>query len=177
MMMSLIFKSLIAACSLAMFLFLFGFVLMELHWGWFAHAVYQFASKLLLLSMLLLVGLAGLGLVVRIHQTLIQYFSEEAKALRQVWKLQTKQANFAQRTDLEWQQFYYLNHFKRQRLLLANNRKHLRELFHAINRELQSVKSQMPSAKYRTLKKNLRRSHRRGDAAAMLSVRGDLSCQ
>jgi hypothetical protein len=62
-------------------------------------------------------------------------------------------------------------------LLVANNRKHLRELFDAVNRELQAVKTQLPSAKYRRLRKALRRSYRQGDVDGILSVRGDMQCR
>lgn len=163
--------------SFAMVLFLIGFIFMQVGLPWLTTLFYGIASKILLLTMLSLAGLALLALALTVWRELRHYFSRESFALRRILSLHNHQRNLKQRTAQQWRQLHYLNRFKRHRLLVANNRKHLRELFDAVNRELQTVKTQLPNAKYRHLKKALRRCYRQGDVDGILSVRGDMQCR
>ena len=176
-MLTTLFYIALLAASLAMLLFFIGFILMQAGLPWLTTLFYGIASKVLLLTMLSLAGLALLALLLTIWRELRGYFSRESFALRRILSLHNHQRNLKQRTAQEWRQLHYLNRFKRHRLLAANNRKHLRELFDAVNRELQTVKTQLPSAKYRTLQKALRRCYRRGDVDGILSVRGEMQCR
>lgn len=176
-MLTTLFYLALLVASLSMLLFFIGFVFMKVGLPWLTTLFYGIASKVLLLTMLSLAGLAVLALVLTIWRELRRYFSRENFALRRILSLHNHQRNLNQRTAQQWRQLHYLNRFKRHQLLIANNRKHLQELFDAVNRELQAVKTQLPSAKYRHLKKALRRCYRQGDVDGILSVRGDMQCR
>lgn len=175
--MSRLFWGLWLICSLAMLMFLVGFVLYQLGLGWVAALIFPLASRILLLAMGLLAVLAAAGVLKLLAGELKRYFSADAVALRQLLRLRIKSCDLKQQAAMEWRQLQYRNRFKRQRIMVANNRKHLRELFHAVNQELLTMKSQLPNARYQALHKALRRSHKQGDAQAILSVRGELSCR
>ena len=176
-MLTTLFYIALLVASLAMVLFFIGFILMQAGLPWLTTLFYGIASKVLLLTMLSLFALALIGLALTVWRQLRRYFSRESFALRRILSLHNHQRNLKQRTVEQSRQLHYLNRFKRHRLLVANNRKHLRELFDAVNRELQAVKTQLPSAKYRRLRKALRRSYRQGDVDGILSVRGDMQCR
>lgn len=168
---------LILMCSTAMLLFVAGFLCLQLGLGLLTTLFYAVAGKIMLLAFGLLLLLGAVALIAALRRELRAYFSREAAALRRVLAVQTRHKHTAQRTALEWRQLQYLSRFKRQRLLAANNRKHLRALFEAIHQELRAVKAQMPAAGYRALYKALRRHHRQADAEAMLALRQRLPCR
>ena len=176
-MLARIFQGLLMVCAFAMLLFLFGFVLAQTGLVFLASALLPWASRILLLAMSLLVVLAVCGVFVALGREIVRYCSREARLRRQVWSLYNRQAAQRRRVLLEARQIQYKNHFKRQRLLIANNRKHLQVLFHEVNQELMAMKTQLPSDRYKALHRALRRSHQRGDAQSLLSVRGELLCR
>ena len=176
-MLARLFQWLLLVCATAMLLFLIGFILAHTALAFLAQWLFPLASRILLVAMSLLAVLAAWGVVIALAGEIGRYFSREARARRRVWSLYNRQAAQRRRVVLESRQIQYKNHFQRQRLLVANNRKHLRVLFHEVNQELMAMKTQLPSDRYRALHKALRRSHQRGDAHSLLSVRGELLCR
>ena len=176
-MLARIFQILLLVCALAMLLFLAGFIFAQTGMVFLAVLLFPLAGKILLVGMSSLAVLAVLGILLALFSELRRYFGRDARGLRQVWTLHHRQLNLRRRQLSEWRQIHYRNHFKRQRLLMANNRKHLRTLFHEVDNELLAMKKQLPSARYKALQKALRRSHKRGDAQSLLSVRGEIVCR
>ena len=176
-MLARIFQFLLIVCALAMLLFLAGFLFAQTGMAFLAVLLFPLASKILLAAMSLLAVIAILGVVLALFTEIRRYFGRDARGLRLVWFLHHKQLDFRRRQMSEWQQIRYKNHFKRQRLLMANNRKHLLALFQEVDNELSARKKQLPRARYKTLQKALRRSHKRGDAQSLLSVRGEIVCR
>lgn len=176
-MLAKIFQTLLLICALAMLMFLAGFILAQTGMAFLAVLLFPIAGKVLLIAMSALVALAVLGIVISLFTEIKAYFAKEARGLRKIWSLQ--QRHYAQRRHQvsEWRQIQYRNHFKRQRLLIANNRKHLQALFREVDNELVAAKKQLPRARYKVLQKALRRSHKRGDAQSLLSVRGEIVCR
>ena len=176
-MLARIFQILLMLCGLAMLLFLAGFLFAQSGLVFLAVLLFPLASKILLASMSLLGLLAVLSVAGALCSEMRRYFGRDARGLRQVWSLHHKQLAFRRRQVSEWRQVHYKNHFKRQRLLLADNRKHLQLLFQEVDKELSAKKKQLPRARYKALHKALRRSHKRGDAQSLLSVRGEIVCR
>jgi len=172
-----IFQILLLLCALAMLLFLAGFVFAQTGMVFLAVLLFPLASKILLVSLSALGLLAVLAVLWACWSEMRRYFGRDARGLRHVWSLYHKQRAFSRRQLSEWRQIHYKNHFKRQRLLVANNRKHLQTLFDEIDKELSAKKHQLPRAHYKALHKALRRSHQRGDAQSLLSVRGEIVCR
>ncbi|MGZ4959263.1 MAG: hypothetical protein ACXV7J_08425 [Methylomonas sp.] len=163
--------------SLAMLLFVAGFALLHLGLGLLTALFYAVAGKTMLLAFGLLFLLGAAALLSAIWRELGAYFCREAAALRRILALQTQQQHSALRSAEEWRQLQYFNRFKRQRLLAANNRKHLKALFEAIRQELQAMKAQLPAETYKSLYKALRNHHKRADSQAMLALRREISCR
>lgn len=157
--------------SAAMLLFVIGFVCFQLGLGLLTSLFYVVAGKIMLLALGLLLTLGAAALMAAVWRELTGYLGREAAALRRILAVTVRQADVANYTVQQSRQIRYLNHFKRQRLLAANNRKHLRELFDAVNRELQAVKSELPATTYKSLRKALRNHHKQADAEAMLVLR------
>lgn len=176
-MLARIFQFLLFVCALAMVLFLAGFLFAQTGMVFLAVLLFPLASKILLAAMSSLAVLAVLGVVLALFAEIRRYFGQDARGLRQVWSLHHKQLDFRRRQMSEWRQIRYKNHFKRQRLLMANNRKHLQALFQEVDNELSARKKQLPRTRYKALQKALRRSHKRGDAQSLLSVRGEIVCR
>ena len=160
-----------------MLLFVTGFLCFQLGLSSLTTLFYAVAAKIMLLAFGLMVLLGALAWVSGLHGELRSYFRREAIALRRVWSAQTLKLHLAQRMTLERRQLHYFNQFKRQRLLVANNKKHVRALYLAIYHDLQQVRKEMPDTRYQTLYKALRQHHKRADAEAMLALRQQIPCR
>lgn len=163
--------------SLAMLLLVAGFCLALLGLSVFTAGCYFLAAKALLLAMGLLLLLAVAGLLKSVWRELKAYFNREASLLRHLFALGYRQRNALQRTLQEQRQLQYFYQCRRQHLLKANNRKHTRELYSAIERELHDEKARLSVESYRTLHKALRLSYKKADAAAMLALRQQIPCR
>ncbi|MDX8128334.1 hypothetical protein ACH5Y9_04610 [Methylomonas sp. BW4-1] len=160
--------------SLAMLLFVLGFVCLQFGLVLLMGLFYLLASKVMLLALGLLALLSVLTLFKAVYRELRGYFSRESAALRQLVSLQIRRQNIERRQTAECRQLSYLSRFKRQRLLVADNRKQARALFAAISDELQAVRAQLPATRYKNLRKALRTYRKQADAAAMLALRQQL---
>jgi len=161
-------------CSLAMLLFVSGFVLFHLGLSLLTTIFYMLAGEIMLLAfaMLALWGAVVFGRA--LWQDLRAYFRKDAVAVRRLWSVKSQQLYLEQQGFLESQQIHNRSRFKRLRLLDANNKKHLKTLYEGIHAELEAVKSQLPEERYQDLLQALHRHHKQADADAMLALRKQL---
>ncbi|MDT4291195.1 hypothetical protein RO575_16645 [Methylomonas sp. MO1] len=160
--------------SLAMLLFVLGFVCLQFGLALLMGLFYLLASKVMLLALALLALLGLMMLFKAVCRELRGYFSRESAAVRQLLSLQVRQQDLARRKSAECRQLSYWHRFKRQRLLVADNRKQAWALSVAISHELQAVRAQLPAARYKNLRKSLRTYRKQADSAAMLALRQQL---
>lgn len=157
--------------SLAMLLFVAGFVCLQLGLGLLMGLFYLLAGKVLLLALGTLILLGVVALARAVGREVAAYFNRETAALRQLLSVRIRRQDVERRQSAEWRQLDYLNRLKRQRLLAADDRKQVKELSAAIDRELRAGRAQLPDATYKDLRKALRRSRKQVDATALLALR------
>lgn len=160
--------------SVAMLLFMLGFLCLQLGLALLMDLFYLLASKVMVLA---LAGLALLGLAALCRAVcgdLHRYFRRESVVLRRLLFLHGSRQVLQQQTIAEAQQIGYWARFRRQRLLAADNRKQVRALAAAINDELQARSTQLSASRYKTLRSALRKYRKQADFAAMLSLRQQL---
>lgn len=162
--------------SLAMLLFVAGFVSLQLGLVLLMGLFYLLASKILLLALVVLALLGLAALIKAIGRELLGYFDAESAALRRLLSLQRYRQDARQQAVQQQKQLHYWALFKRQRLLAANNRKHLRALSAAIEGELRAGQSQLTPSHYQSLRKALRQYYKRADVEAMLALRQQIPC-
>jgi hypothetical protein len=169
--------SVMMIASLAMLLFVLGFVFWKLGLGFVGGFLYWIAGEGMLLAFGLLLGLGALALLAGLWRELRLYFNAEACALRRVLCLRTRALNARHYWLAQTKQLRFWTGLKRKTALQANNRRHLRSLFLAIDADLLGAKSQLPQVDYRQLRKALRQYHRQADIEAMLALREQLPCR
>jgi len=160
--------------SLAMLMFLFGFVFWQFGLSLITSLWYSLAGNILLLAF---GGLCLLGcwfLVLSIYWEIARYFYREHRLLRKLLMLHSQHQLSRQRLALEKRQQLYWNQFKRQRLLESNHKKHSRVLFKAIEAEL---KNALAPNDYKVLHQDLKRLHKQSNPQAMLALRDQALCQ
>lgn len=157
----------------AMLLFIAGFAGWQLGLAWLAAGLYALAARILWLAFGALAVLQIVWVLLAVWRGVAQYFRREAMALRRVVMLQICRRDAGQRQLLEIRQMHYRSQLKRQRLLIANDKKHSGELFDAINGELRGATS---PATYKALRKTLKQHYKRADAQAMLALRERVLC-
>jgi hypothetical protein len=161
--------------SLSMLIFVAGFICYQLDLSLLTSLLYGLAERILLLAFLLL-ALSGLmALLSAVCVDLRGYFRQDARAVRQIFAVQTRKHNLARRLALEIRQIQYFSNLKRQRLLQADNRKHLQELYNAILLELESAKPQLPANRFAEMHKALRQYLKQADDQAMLTLRQQIT--
>lgn len=158
----------------AILLFLIGFAGWQLGVNWLAGGLYALAAKIICLAFALLLLLHTVWALQAFWQGLLHYFGGEAIALRKIAMLQICQRNARQRVLLEKRQLYYLNQIKRQRLLMADDKKQSNALFKVINAELRQYST---SLGYKALRKELKHHRKRANTQAMLALREQALCQ
>lgn len=157
-----------------MLLFLAGFVCFQYGLSLLTSLFYLLANKIMLLAFSVL-GLLGIAALLKaVYGELSTYFNSKSAALRQYLSLQMRRQDLARLKAAEWRQLGYLQRLKRQRLLAADNRKQAAELSASINQELLTAKSQLPTVKYKYLRKTLRKYRKQADISAMLALRQQL---
>jgi len=176
-MSTLLLYGILVIASLAMLLFVVGFICFQLSLGMLTTLFYAVAGKMLLSAFALLLISAIITALMVIAQELSAYFQQDAAALRQVLAAHTRRQHLQQQAEQENRQLAYVQRMKRLRLLAANDRKHLRSLYIAIHLELQAIKAQLPANHYATMRKTLRQYHKRADAKAMLALRQQILCR
>lgn len=167
----------ILLASLAMLLFMAGFVGFHLGLGFIAAGLYGLAVKILLFAFALLLVWGFLAILRGLSKGLSSYFCQEATALRRILSVHIQSHDFSRRIIETSRQLNYRSQFKRQRLLLADNRRQLKKLYLAIREELQAVRPELPAGSYQILHKTLRKHWKQADAEAMLAVRQQIICR
>ncbi|MCK9607311.1 MAG: hypothetical protein M0R33_12790 [Methylomonas sp.] len=161
-------------CSLAMLLLTVGFSCWQLGWFNWASWFYPLAGKIILSAFLLLLML-GCGLFIHaLYVELAVYFRWDAVALRRVAMLRQLHSDARQRLLVEKSQIHYLYELKRQRLLIADNKKHSRALFKAVSAELQQ--SVEPDS-FKSLQKHLKQHRNQANPQAILALRDQVLCR
>lgn len=105
-------------------------------------------------GILLCGGLVMLGRLV--YSAEIGYFSAPQRQLRRLLFTANYQENLKQRFYWRKRKVAINNDAKRQRLLQADNRKHIKSLGKAIQRDLSALKRQLPQADYLQLEQELK---------------------
>lgn len=158
----------------AMLLFIAGFAGWQLGLAWLATGLYALAARILWLAFGALAVLQSVWVLLAVWRGVAQYFRREAMALRRVVMLQICRRDAGQRQLIEIRQMHYRSQLKRQRLLIANDKKHRNELYHAIDDELRNMAS--PDA-YKVLARELKHRRKRADIPGMLALREQTLCR
>jgi len=72
-------------------------------------------------------------------------------------------------------QIKYFNELSRKRLLKLNNRKHIRSLSKAIDKDLLSIKTKLPGSTYQQLQQDHARYRNRQDIDGLLTLQQKIS--
>lgn len=163
--------------SVAMLLFVMGFIFWQLHGMLWAALLYRLAGLAMLsaFSGFLLLGLGSL--LASVVHDLCAYCSKEARALRRILSLRARSADSRKRLSEQARQLRFWGRIKRQRILARDDRRQLRSLFLAIDTELKSTRTHFEVERYRSLRKALRHHLKQADAKAMLAIREQCSCR
>lgn len=119
-------------------------------------------------ALLLITGL--LNVLKLILQNCRAYFSAQQRKQRKLLFMQGKEEQIKQLFYFRAAQINYFHDLKRKRLLNANNRRHIRQLSKTIDKELLSVKNQLPPATFKQLQQENSRYRTRQDSAALLEL-------
>lgn len=119
-------------------------------------------------AMLILSGLVMVGK--RIIKSCFSYFSPEQRSQRRLWFIQTKQEQLKRLFYFQTLQINYFHELKKNRLLRTNNRQHIHSLSKAINKDLQTIKQQLPKAAYQQLQRANVQFRNQQDIEALLAL-------
>ncbi len=117
---------------------------------------------------LTVVGLLGVYKI--IVRSVLDYFSAKQRAQRRLWFVQARQDQLKRLFHCKTMQIKYVNELNRKRLLRFNNRKHIRSLSRAIDKELLSIKTKLPGITYRQLQQDHARYRNQQDIGALLKL-------
>lgn len=125
---------------------------------------------ILLCAITLLLITGGLAISRLIIRSVLDYFSEQQRLQRRLLFIQAKQDQLKQLFYLRTLQINYFNDLKRKRLLNSNNRKHIRSLSKAIDKELLSIKPQLSKTTYLQLQQEMVRYRNQQDSEALVKL-------
>ena len=129
-----------------------------------------------LATAMLLAGFAGLTIIGlwaagnMIVQSALAYFSSKQRVQRRLWFVEAKQDQAKRLFHFKTKQIKYVNELSRKRLLALNNRKHIRLLSSAIDKELLSLKTKLPGTTYLQLQQDHARFRNQQDIEALLAL-------
>ena len=124
-----------------------------------------------LLSSFALLLMTGLVVIIkRIITACFDYFSATQRVQRRLLFIQAKQDQLKQLFYFKTVQINYFNDLKRKRLLSANNRQHIQFLSNAIDKDLQSIKQQLPKTTYLHLHQEIVQYRKQQDVEALLKL-------
>lgn len=125
----------------------------------------------LLLSAYALLLMAGMLAVFFItFRSISHYFSSRQRLQRRVLFIQAKQEQISQSFHFRTVQIRYSHELKRDGLLRADNRKHIRALTKSIQKDLVLIKKDISAANFKQLQKELTRYHSQQDIDALLNL-------
>jgi uncharacterized protein YecE (DUF72 family) len=114
---------------------------------------------------------AGLAVVIKgIIAACFDYFSAGQRLQRRLWFIQARREQLKQLFYFRTVQIRYVNEHKRKRLLNVNNRRHLRALSRAIDKDLLALKQQLAAAAYLQLQQEHARYLARQDSEALVKL-------
>lgn len=117
---------------------------------------------------LIITGLWGVAKIV--VSSVLAYFSARQRVQRRFWFAQAKQDQVNRLFYFKTRQIKYFNELSRKRLLKKNNRKHIRSLSKAIDKDLLSIKEKLPGTAYQQLQQDHARYRSRQDIEALLTL-------
>jgi hypothetical protein len=100
----------------------------------------------------------------------VDYFSASQRLQRKLLFILAQQDRFKRLFYFRTVQVNYFNELKRKRLLSANNRKHIRSLSKAIDKDLQSIKQQLSKTSYLQLRQENVQYRDQQDIEALLKL-------
>ncbi|MGZ8902425.1 MAG: hypothetical protein ACXW0H_02610 [Methylobacter sp.] len=133
-------------------------------------ALTMLGSAMLLSAFAVLIG-AGLWGVSKIFvYSAWDYFSSKQRVQRRLWFVQARQEQVKRLFYFKTRQIKYFNELSRKRLLKLNNRKHIRTLSKAIDKDLLSIKTKLPETTYLQLQQDNVRYRNQQDIEALLTL-------
>lgn len=130
----------------------------------------QLGLGLLFGAFVLLIMMGLWAATKQILQTVITYCSATQRGQRRVLFIQSKQAELKQLFHCRALRINYLHELKRQQLLRHNNRLHLAALSKAIEQDLKTLKTRLPTSTLKQLHQENRRYRQQQDSAALLQL-------
>lgn len=119
-------------------------------------------------TLLLTVGL--LAAAKQIMRACLDFFSERQRSQRRLLFIQGKQRQLSQIFYFRTAQINYFNEIKRKRLLIANNRKHIKSLSNTIADQLLSIRPQLSTTVFQQLQQENIHYRNRLDGEALLKL-------
>lgn len=135
----------------------------------------QLGSAMLLVAFALLVISALLGIFKIAARSVSDYFSSRQRAQRRLLFVQARQDQVKRLFYFKTLQLKYFSELNRKRLLKANNRKHIRSLSKAIDKELLSIKKRIPGTTFKQLQQENARYRDQQDIQALLELQQKIS--
>jgi hypothetical protein len=132
--------------------------------------VMQLGVALLLSASGVLLVSGGVLIAKRTMHAAYDYFSAPQRSLRLMLFTQHQQETLSRRFYLRKLKINFINDVKRQRLLKANDRKHLNVLSQTIAADLLAIKHLLPKATYRQLQQENSRHRRAQNSGALLAL-------
>ncbi len=130
----------------------------------------------LLLSAFVLLLMTGLVMITRLNIKLLRdYFSAHHRAARKLLFIQAQQERLKRLFYFKTVQLNYINQLNKKRLLTRNNRKHIKALSKAIQRDLVALKAQLPTPIYVQLQQENQRYRQQQDSEALLMLQQKIS--
>lgn len=102
--------------------------------------------------------------------SILEYFSEQQRLQRRLLFIRAKQDQLKQRFYLRTVQINYFAELKRKRLLASNDQKHIRSLSKAIDKDLLSIKQQLPKTAYLQLQQENTHYRKQRNSKALLEL-------
>lgn len=122
---------------------------------------------------LIVAGLWGVGKT--IVRSVFDYFSSKQRVQRRLWFAQARQDQVKRLFYFKTRQLKYISELNRKRLLTLNNRKHIRSLSSAIDKDLLSIKTKLPGTTYLQLQQDHARYRNQQDIEALLALQQKIS--
>ncbi|MFA6050962.1 MAG: hypothetical protein WC762_00050 [Methylobacter sp.] len=135
----------------------------------------QLGSAMLLIAFALLIISALFGISKIIARSVFDYFSSRQRAQRRLLFVQARQDQVKRLFYFKTLQLKYFSELNRKRLLKVNNRKHIRSLSKAIDKELLSIKKSIPGATFKQLQQENVRYRDQQNIEALLELQQKIS--
>ncbi len=135
-----------------------------------AALITQVGLTLLLAAFALLWVMGVLDFLKRFVKQCVAYFSPQQRQQRKVLFMQYKKAQIDQLFYFKSLQINYFSQVKRNRLLNANNRRHIRQLSKTIDKELFLLKRQLSANEFKQLQQENSRYRNRHDSLGLLAL-------